>query len=315
MTETTILIITFFAVLLLSAALILIISSRRELKQRLNETDSVDLFLEGDIQNLVDGRLTNKQAKFLSHYFSVVRNDSNANSVSNRLIRAGYFSPSANSLYQLFRALFALSTMILAYFIAYTYFESLSRLSIMILSMMVGGFSFVSCNVFLERIGDRKESLYRRLFPDFMDMLITCVDAGLSIEAAISRVAREFLVTHPDFGLHLTIMTLEIRGGRRVRDALSNLGDRLHIDEAKSLAILFRQSEELGASVTKSLRVYSKEMRELRIIRAEEKANSLPIKMLFPMAISLFPVSLIMVLTPLLIRIAAIFKGIGAPGG
>ena len=119
--------------------------------------------------------------------------------------------------------------------------------------------------------------------------------------------------TRPDFGLHLSIMMLEVRGGRRLRDALANLATRLRIDEARALAVLFRQSEELGTSVTKSLRVYSKEMRQMRILRAEEKANSLPIKMLFPLATFLFPVSLIIVLVPIVIRITTLLKGL-TPG-
>jgi tight adherence protein C len=212
------------------------------------------------------------------------------------------------------RSLVAIAAMIAIYFFLEQFFAESGRLSLMVMAAMTGGFFFMGTNIILERMGDAKEVEYRRIFPDFMDMLTTCVDAGLSIEAAISRVSREMLLTHPDFGLHLTVMTLEIRGGRRVRDALANLGNRLHIDEAKSLAVLFRQSEELGTSITKSLRVYSAEMRQLRIIRAEEKANALPIKMLFPMAISLFPVSLIMVLAPLVIRIATMLKGLVAPG-
>ena len=77
----------------------------------------------------------------------------------------------------------------------------------------------------------------------------------------------------------------------------------MQIDEARSLSVLFRQSEELGSSVTQTLRVYSAEMREMRIIRAEEKANALPIKMLLPLGAFLFPISLIIVLVPVTMRI------------
>jgi tight adherence protein C len=138
-----------------------------------------------------------------------------------------------------------------------------------------------------------------------MGMLIVCVDAGLSIEAAADPVAREFMVIRPDFGIHLSTMMLEVRGERRLRDTLANLADRLRVEEVKSLAVLFRQSEELGSSVTKSLRVYSRQMRQMRVLRAEEKANSLPIKMLFPLAAFLFPMSLIIVLVPIVMRVVS----------
>ncbi|WP_246684352.1 type II secretion system F family protein [Mesorhizobium sp. B2-6-5] len=188
------------------------------------------------------------------------------------------------------------------------YLVSVSRTMAILISMLGGGFVFFIAGVVLERMGVAKEKAYRRVFPDFMDMLIVCVDSGLSVEAAADRVAREFMSTRPDFGLHLTIMMLEVRGGRRLRDALTNLATRLRIDEARSLAVLFRQSEELGSSVTKSLRVYSKEMRQMRILRAEEKANALPVKMLFPLAVFLFPLSLIIVLVPIMMRVVSMLK-------
>jgi tight adherence protein C len=169
-------------------------------------------------------------------------------------------------------------------------------------------------NIYIDRRGEAKEREYRRLFPDFMDMLIVCLDAGMSIEAAASRVAREFVSKQRAFGLHLAIMMLEVRGGRRLRDALANLATRLRIDEARSLSVLFRQSEELGTSVTKTLRVYSKEMRDLRMVRAEEKANGLPIKMLLPLGAFLFPVSLIIVLVPVVARVVSLLVAM-KPGG
>jgi len=102
-------------------------------------------------------------------------------------------------------------------------------------------------------------------------------------------------------------MTLEIRAGRPLRDALHNLAERLKIEEAKTLAILFKQSEALGTSLTQTLRVYSAEMRERRIIKAEEKANALPVKMVLPLGFCVFPVMLVVVLMPVWIRLADVF--------
>jgi tight adherence protein C len=183
-----------------------------------------------------------------------------------------------------------------------------------IASLIVSGVSFVLCNVILERIGVRKEVEYRKSFPDFMDTLIVCVDAGLSVEAAIDRVSKEFLKSSKrDFGLHLAIMMLEVRGGRRLRDALSNFAKRLQIEEAQALAVLFRQSEELGSSVTQTLRVFSEEMREKRMIRAEEKANLLPLKMLIPLSLFLFPISILIVLVPIVLTVIRLLVSISAP--
>ena len=111
----------------------------------------------------------------------------------------------------------------------------------------------------------------------------------------------------------MAIVSLEVRAGRPLRDALKNFADRINVEEAMSLAILFKQSEELGSSITKTLRTYSAEMRAKRMIRAEEKANSLPIKMLFPLAFFMFPTNLIIVLVPIIISILKIFLQLTPP--
>ena len=136
----------------------------------------------------------------------------------------------------------------------------------------------------------------------------------MSVEAAIDRVAHEFLHTKPNFGQHLSIISLEVRAGRPMHEALNNFATRIQLDEARTLSVLFRQSMELGSSVIKTLRVFSKEMRQTRIIKAEEKANALPVKMLFPMAGFLFPVNLIIVLVPILMQIMKLFSTM-TPGG
>ncbi|MGO8655251.1 type II secretion system F family protein, partial [Rhizobium ruizarguesonis] len=122
---------------------------------------------------------------------------------------------------------------------------NMSRVATLVVGMFAAGVTFILVNIYIDRRGAAKEREYRRLFPDFMDMLIVCLDAGMSIEASANRVAREFVDKQQDFGLHLSIMMLEVRGGRRLREALANLAMRLRIDEARALSVLFRQSEEL----------------------------------------------------------------------
>jgi tight adherence protein C len=302
----------FLGVMLMSTLVISSISRRREVATRLADADrggagAAPLAVGSDPVGA-------DQSIAVRHYFDVIRNDTDSNSLPNRLIRAGFFSPQAVAAYQAIRAATAVAVFVGTFLVIDLYFFTLSRPTAIATSMFVAGFAFFITNVVLERMGVAKEKAYRRLFPEFLDMMIVCVDAGLSIEAAADRVAREFMTTRPDFGLHLSIMMLEVRGGRRLRDALANLGTRLRIQEAKSLAVLFRQSEELGSDVTKSLRVYSKEMRQMRMLRAEEKANSLPIKMLFPLGTFLFPLSLIIVLVPIVMRVVALLAGI-KPGG
>lgn len=306
--------IVFFSVLIFTAAASELVFRRREVGVRLSETATKaggeeSPFGDATIADLGDG-----ENRLIRRYFEITRRDTNANSTQNRLIRAGYFSASAVTTFQVVRALICVAVLVASVWTIDRFFPEMSRLSILFVAMFAAGVTFVLVNIHIDRQGDAKEREYRRLFPDFMDMLIVCLDAGMSVEAAANRVAREFVSKQRDFGLHLSIMMLEVRGGRRLRDALANLAVRLRIDEARALSVLFRQSEELGTSVTQTLRVYSKEMRELRIVRAEEKANSLPIKMLLPLGAFLFPVSLIIVLVPVVARVVSLLIGL-KPGG
>jgi tight adherence protein C len=161
-------------------------------------------------------------------------------------------------------------------------------------------------NFVLDRLGTKQEERYRRSFPDFMDILIVCADAGLSLEAGVARVAKEMLMTSREFGIHLNIMMLEIRAGKRLREALTSFADRLALDEARSLATVFKQTEELGSSMIDTLRVFSHEMRRTRIVKAEEKANKLPVKMIFPLGLFIFPVMLIVIIFPVMLTLIKI---------
>lgn len=313
MNEVLILVATFSSVLIFSAAVFLYVGSRREVAQRIRtERGSKDSYA-ADITEDIRGLPVTEQ-ELVRHYFSVIRSDNDPNSLQNRLLRAGYFSREAVAVFQVIRiATTAIVFFSLFFAIGYLFPEA-SILAATLASLIISGVSFILCNVILERIGVRKEIEYRKSFPDFMDTLVVCVDAGLSVEAAIDRVSKEFLKSSKrDFGLHLAIMMLEVRGGRRLRDALSNFARRLQIEEAQALAVLFRQSEELGSSVTQTLRVFSEEMREKRMIRAEEKANLLPLKMLIPLSLFLFPISILIVLVPIVLTVIRLLVTISAP--
>ncbi|ANL36456.1 type II secretion system F family protein [Rhizobium phaseoli] len=305
--------VVFFAVLIFTAAASELFFRQREVSVRVSKSSAVagEEFQLGDTTIADLGEAENR---LIRRYFEITLRDTNLNSTQNRLIRAGYFAAGAVTTFQVVRAVICISMLVAAVWVMNRIAPNMSQMASLILGMFAAGATFILVNIYIDRRGAAKEREYRRLFPDFMDMLIVCLDAGMSIEAAANRVAREFVDKQQDFGLHLSIMMLEVRGGRRLREALANLATRLRIDEARALSVLFRQSEELGTSVTQTLRVYSKEMRDLRIVRAEEKANALPVKMLLPLGAFLFPVSLFIVLVPVVMRVVSLLMGM-KPGG
>jgi tight adherence protein C len=232
---------------------------------------------------------------------------SNPDSIQARLQRAGFYGDGALTAYYAIR--FGVSAFVFfALFITGRYyFPSVPILILFAPSFLYALLVLFLVNIYLDRLGKRRETATRRGFPDFMDLMIVCTDAGMSLEAAVDKVATELAFTHKALGIHLKIMTLEIRAGRPLRDALNNLAERLKMDEAKTLAVLFKQSEELGTSLTQTLRVYSTDMRERRITAAEEKANALPVKMVLPLGFCVFPVVLVMILLPVWVRMAGVF--------
>jgi tight adherence protein C len=157
-------------------------------------------------------------------------------------------------------------------------------------------------------ISVRRDKLFeehRQGFPDFLDLLVICVEAGISVDAAMERISRDIRRDYPSLARNLSFMSLEIRAGMSTKETLNNLGMRLGIPEAKSFATLIRQSEELGTSLVQSLRVYSEEMRQKRLAKAEEKAASLPAKLVLPLGFFIFPVVLGVTLLPVAIKLFA----------
>jgi tight adherence protein C len=143
---------------------------------------------------------------------------------------------------------------------------------------------------------------HRMGFPDFMDLMVVCAEAGLSMEAGIERIARELVEGYPSLAENLYMLSLEIRAGKTFADAFERMGERLGIAEAMMLSTLLQQSAELGTSLSASLRVYSDEMRSKRLARAEEKAYSLPAKLTVPLILFVFPVLLFVLMLPVVIR-------------
>jgi tight adherence protein C len=150
----------------------------------------------------------------------------------------------------------------------------------------------------------QRELEYREGFPDVLDLLVASVEAGLSLDAAVSRVADEMARRHPRLGDHLRFLTLELRAGRARKDAWTNLADRLGIEEARSFATMLRQAETMGTSLGETLSVFAAEMRTKRMLRAEEKAMALPAKLVVPMILFIFPCLLSVLVLPAAYRVS-----------
>jgi len=152
-----------------------------------------------------------------------------------------------------------------------------------------------------------REREYSEGFPDLLDLLVASVEAGLSLDAAVTRVTEELDRRYPNLTIHLRMLVLELRAGRSRKEAWGSLADRLGIDDARALATMLRQAEEMGTSLGETLRVFSQDMRSKRMLRAEEKALALSAKLTVPLILFIFPCLLGALLLPAGIRLAQVF--------
>jgi tight adherence protein C len=150
---------------------------------------------------------------------------------------------------------------------------------------------------------DRRQRELINAFPDALDLMLVCVEAGLGLEAAFDRVGREMINSHPRLAREFGTVVLELRAGRSREDALRRMADRSGTDEIRAFATLLIQSTRLGSSIAQTLRVYASEMRERRRMRAEEKAYRLPVLLSVPLVGCMLPVMIGVLLLPASIRV------------
>ena len=158
----------------------------------------------------------------------------------------------------------------------------------------------------------KREREYSEGFPDLLDLLVASVEAGLSLDAGVSRVTEELERRYPTLTVHLRFLVLELRAGRSRKDAWTAFADRLGIDDARQLATMLRQAEDMGTSLGETLSVFSADMRSKRMLRAEEKALGLSAKLTVPLILFIFPSLLGALMLPAAARLVHVF-GNGTP--
>lgn len=152
------------------------------------------------------------------------------------------------------------------------------------------------------KISNRKEKIQRGL-PDALDLMVVCVEAGTGLDAAINRVGEEMKFANKPLSEEFTILNLELRAGKQRRDALKNLALRTDLEDVSSLVTLLIQTERFGTSIGQALRVHSDSMRTKRYQRAEEIAQKMPVKLIFPLVLFIFPALLVVTMGPAVIQI------------
>jgi len=166
-----------------------------------------------------------------------------------------------------------------------------------------GYLGFYLPNMFIQNLVQRRQQAISQSFPDALDMLLICVQAGMSIEAAFGKVAKEVTSQSIELAEEFSLTTAELSYLQDRRQAFDNLGKRTGIAGIKAVATALIQAERYGTPVSQALRVMAKENRDMRMSEAEKKAAALPPKLTVPMIIFFLPVLFIVILGPAALQV------------
>lgn len=212
--------------------------------------------------------------------------------IQRRLIRAGFRKDSA---VQIFYGAKVLVPVVLCIIAVVTGFASYSPFFAYAIAL---GLGFLLPDFWLGRQIKNRQKKIRLALPDALDFLVICIEAGLSLDQATARSAEELRLSHPEISDELDIVVLEQRAGRLRSDAWKQFGDRTDVETVRVLATVLVQAEQLGTSVTKTLRVHSETLRTKRRQQVEEQAAKTSVKLVFPLVFFIFPSLFVVVLGP-----------------
>jgi tight adherence protein C len=274
--------------------------SRKVVRDRFKKvpTDSMPLiYREG--QNSFKKRFLDWVSSFGKY---AMTSEEDASKIRQTLIQAGFRHPKGPAIYFGIRALLAF-VLPLLYLFANVVDGRLARGNLLI-CFLIAAAGFYLPPYILRFLTSRRQDRIDKALPDVLDLLIVCMEAGLSLQATINRVSDEVKAISSDLYKELQLTNAELRTGANREMALKNLGERTGVQNVKGLVGLMIQSERMGASIVQSLRTHAAFLRVQRSQRAEEQAAKLPVKILFPMLLFVFPAIFIVVIGPAVIQIS-----------
>ena len=225
-----------------------------------------------------------------------------------KFLRAGFRSAQAPRIYLALKSVLVLLLpllVLLGLVLAEVHWDTSRRVLCALLAAASG---YYSPDVYLYwRTSSRRQVMQRGL-PDLVDLLVVALEAGMGLDQAMTRVARELVRSNPTLSEEFYLAGLEVRAGVGRALAMKNLAQRIHLEDLDALVTMLNQSERFGTSLGESLRVQSEVMRVRRGQRAEEIAAKIPVKMLFPLIFFIFPSIMVVLIGPAWMQITAAFN-------
>ena len=230
--------------------------------------------------------------------------------VGTLLTHAGYRSAHALPLFYGTKALLILAFP-LAVLLISPFFPQVTTGKVLFAALGAAFLGALLPSMWLDRRVLSRQRALRVGFPDALDLLVVCVEAGLGLAPALQRVADEISVSHPELGAELTLVNAEMRAGVERSQALRNLAERTGLSDIRGLVTLMVQTLRFGTGIADALRVYSEEFRDKRLQAAEEQAAKIGTKMIFPLALCIFPSFFVVAIGPAVLAVIDVFTHLG----
>jgi len=219
-----------------------------------------------------------------------------------RLMQAGFYGAASGSLFLVFRALLIAGAAGLGFLIS-RFGGDLSVPQGLLAGTVCGIVATIGPGLWLDRLKHARQTQIRRSLPDALDVLVVCLQGGLSVMAAMSRVARELAAAHPLLAVEIKIAERQMQMGQSAAEALRGIADRFDLEELRGMAAVVKQAERVGSSVASALEVFAETLRLKRSQQAEEMAAKAAVKMLFPTLLCIFPAIFVVILGPAAIQV------------
>jgi tight adherence protein C len=237
--------------------------------------------------------------RFLAWVQSAILTDSkDRNKLRRDLAFAGFDHPAAPATYVALRLTAAIGLPIGFLVGSSLLGKQPGGLGAILIPLALCGMGLLAPRMIIDNLAKGRRTQMEQEFPDALDLMVVCVEAGLGLESAVVRVSEEVRESHPRIAREFGRLADEMGAGRGRADALRAMADRVNVETIKAFVALLIQTEALGVSIAQSLRTYSVEMREHRFLKAEEKAMRIPVLMTVPLVACFMPVIIVALLLP-----------------
>jgi tight adherence protein C len=297
-----------FLAIFCAAALAMLVFTRDPVKQRLKALDERESVRAEPGTTWLErlARLAQPLAKL-----SVPADGWETSPVRLRFINAGWRDAATPGLFHAGKTALTLGLPLMAYALLSHGGQRAASTTFLFLAVSAACGYYLPDIILKRRIALRQREIFET-FPDALDLMTVCVEAGLAMDSALARVGGEIGLKSPVLAEELQLVTLELRAGSAKEKALRNLALRTGVEDVESLAKMLIQAERFGTSIGSALRVQSDQLRVRRRQLIEEKAGKIATKLLFPLIFCIFPALLVVLLGPAVLQI---MKSIASAGG